>query len=184
MKAFVTSIGEPTTDLCVWSLERNGFEVELLSDGGLLVDKLKTIYEKSTGDFVRVDADVIVNRSFTPKVVLSETKEEDWWVQFRCFDWLKLNLSYGGVQFIKKEALIYLRAKVDTFHNQDRPETMLSRIPEFYSPRRFNSSKAVVGLHGFALGDHLDRVHQQKKKRKYYGDYDFEMVVRLERLLK
>ena len=27
MKAFVTSIGEPTTDLCVWALERQGFDV-------------------------------------------------------------------------------------------------------------------------------------------------------------
>jgi hypothetical protein len=129
MKAFVTSIGEPTTDLCVWSLERNGFEVVLLNNGSLLADKLKSIYEQATDDFVRIDADVVVNSTFTP-------------------------------------------------------ETALSRLEEFYNPRRFESPTAVAGLHGFALGDHLDRVYRQKEKREYFNTYDFELLTKLEGLLK
>lgn len=61
MKAYVTSIGEPTTDLCVWSLERNGFETVLIQDQTTLAEKLKRIYSEADEDFVRIDADVIVN---------------------------------------------------------------------------------------------------------------------------
>lgn len=185
MKAFVTSIGEPTTELCVWSLERNGFDVELITGGGLLVDKLKTIYEKAEEDFVRIDADVVVNKSFTPEFAFAEMLPETWWQQYICFDWLKLNLSYGGVQAICKEAIPFLRKAVDNFHHEDRPETALSRIPEFYNPRRFDSCQAVVGLHGYALGEHFERVRYQKHKRKkYYHEFDFELMAKLEELLK
>lgn len=186
MKAYVTSIGEPTTNLCVWSLERNGFDVDVIEGGGLLVDKLKTIYERADDDFVRVDADVVPNRNFMLKTLyMANAKFLDaWWIQFLCYDWLKQYHSYGGVQFIRKEALPALRSNVDSFHNADRPETQLSRIAEFYKPRRFESSGELVGLHGFALGEQLDRVRQQKQKRAYYDTYDFEMVTKLEGLLK
>jgi hypothetical protein len=184
MKAFVTSIGEPTTDLCVWSLERNGFEVVLLNNGSLLADKLKSIYEQATDDFVRIDADVVVNSTFTPQFAKNELIPDVWWMQFLCFDWLKLDLSYGGVQLITKEALPALRANVDNVHHLDRPETALSRLEEFYNPRRFESPTAVAGLHGFALGDHLDRVYRQKEKREYFNTYDFELLTKLEGLLK
>lgn len=185
MKAFVTSIGEPTTDLCVWSLERNGFDVELITGGGLLVDKLKTVYEKADDDFVRVDADVVVNKSFTPEFAFGAMLPETWWQQYICFDWLKLNLSYGGVQAIRKVALPHLRKAVDSFHNEDRPETALSRIDPFHNPRRFQSCEVVVGLHGYALGQHQERVRYQKHKRKkYWHEFDFEMANRLEGLLR
>jgi hypothetical protein len=184
MKAFVASIDEPTTDLCVWSLERNGFEVVLLNNGSLLADKLKTVYEQADDDFVRIDADVVVNKSFTPQFAKDHLIPDAWWMQFLCFDWLKLDLAYGGTQLITKEALPALRANVDNVHAHDRPETALSRIEEFYNPRRFQSSTAVVGIHGFALGEHLDRVIYQKKKRSYYGTFDFELARKLEELIK
>lgn len=183
MKAYVTSIGESTTDLCIWALERNGFEVELIAGGGLLADKLKTIYEKADDDFVRVDADVVVNKTFTPQFVRDEIVEPQLWNQYQTFGWFKQNLIFGGAQFIKKEALPALRKAVDGVHNQDRPETMLSRIPEFYNPRRFESVPACVGLHGFAAND-VERVKAQKSKRKYFATYDFELAARLEGLLK
>jgi hypothetical protein len=184
MKAFVTSIGEPTTDLCVWSLERNGFEVVLLNNGSLLVDKLKTIYEQADDDFVRIDGDVVVNKKFTPHFIKGEMWPDIWWLQFITYDWLKQNLTYGGAQMITAKALPALRANVDRVHNLDRPETALSRIEEFYNPRRFESCEAVVGLHGFALGDHLERVDRQKQKRDYFNTYDFELLTKLEGLLK
>ncbi len=186
MKAFVSSIGEPTTEVCVWSLERNGFEVELITGGGLLADKLKTIYEHAEDDFVRVDADVVVNQDFTPEFVQKTIADfpDAWWLQFQCFDWLKLNLSFGGVQFIKKEAIPALRSHVDGVHGADRPETALSRIEAFYNPRRFESSQAIIGLHGFALGEHTERVLYQKKKRNHFATFDFEMAAKLEGLLK
>lgn len=182
MKAYVTSVGEPTTDMCVWSLERNGFEVVLLNNGSLLADKLKTIYEQADDDFLRVDADVVVNKVLTPEF-LREDVGDAWWVQYMCFDWLKQSLSYGGVQYIRKEALPALRSNIDLAHDQDRPETMMSRLPEFYNPRRFESSEVVLGLHGFALGEHTERVYQQKKKRNHFTTFDFELAAKLESML-
>lgn len=186
MKAYLTTIGEPTTEVSAWSLERNGFEVVRVVGGGLLADKLKTVYELAEDDFMRIDADVVVNQDFTPDFVRQEIAAfpDAWWLQFQCFDWLKLNLSYGGVQFIKKEAIPALRSHVDGVHGADRPETALSRIDAFYNPRRFESSQTIIGLHGFALGEHTDRVLRQKKKRNHFATYDFELAAKLEGLLK
>lgn len=185
MKAFVTSIGESTTELCVWALERNGFEVVLIQNGGLLVDKLKTIYETADQDFVRVDADFVPNKEFTPKNLykLADAYADAWWLQFLAFDWLKLNTSHGGAQFIKREALPALRNHVDEFHREDRPETALSRVEDFYNPRRFQSTGAIAGIHGFASATDK-RVIGQKSKRKYFATFDFELAERLEGLLK
>lgn len=183
MKAYVTSIGESTRDLCIWSLERNGFEVVLIESGSLLVDKLKIIYEQADDDFVRVDADTVVNKTFTPDFVRNEIVEPQWWNQYMTFGWHKQNLIYGGAQFYKKEALPALRKAVDNFHDTDRPETMLSRIPEFYNPRRFESVQACIGLHGFAAND-TERVIAQKRKRNHFATFDFELAAKLESLLK
>lgn len=179
MKAYVTSIGEITTDLCAWSLERNGFEVVLIKDGSLLVDKLKTIYEHADDDFIRVDADVVVNQNMTPQLLKMMADDEPWWFQFMTFGWHAQDLIHGGVQFIKKEAIPHLRREVDRFHDADRPETALSRIKEFYEPRRFVSVGAVCfGIHGFAADD-VDRVIAQKKKRGQLENYDFELAEKL-----
>lgn len=192
MRAFITSIGEKTTDLCQWTLERNGFEVEVINNNSSFGSKLQKIYHSTDEDFVRVDADVVVNRILNAEyieqlfVLDSRTRDnvhlkDAWWVQFMCFDWFQQNLVYGGVQFIKKEALPALRRNVDTLINDDRPETMLSRIPEFYKPRRFESVEDCVGIHGYAATD-MDRVIAQKKKRGYFQDYDFELSEKLNQL--
>ncbi len=184
MKAYVTSIGESTTDLCIWALERNGFDVVLLKSKDSLLDKLKRIYEQANDDFVRVDADVVVNKSLTVDYVKQlNLSDEYWWTQLQTFDWFKQTVMYGGVQVIKKEAIQYLRKYADSFKNSDRPETQLSRIDEFHSPRRFTSLNFVAGIHGFAQND-TERVIAQKRKRDYFDTYDFELANKLEGLLK
>jgi hypothetical protein len=182
MKAYVTSIGESTRDLCVWSLERNGFEVVLIENGSLLVDKLKVIYELADDDFVRIDADVVPNKNLIPESLIASAEQHQWWIQYETYDWNKQDLSWGGAQFIKKEALPFLRTKVDDFHNYDRPETMLSRIPEFHNPRRFESCPMVVGIHSFAAAD-IDRVKAVKERRNGVG-YDWELANKLLGLLR
>lgn len=177
MKAFVTSIGEHTRDLCVWSLERNGFDVVLIESGSLLVDKLKTIYEQADDDFVRVDADVVPNMNLTPDSVIASAHEYQWWIQYETFDWHKQDTTWGGVQFIKKEALPYLRANIDKYHNQERPETMISRIPEFHNPRRFDSCPCIMGIHSFAATDE-ERVRGVKERRNQHG-YDWQLAAKL-----
>jgi len=67
MKAFVFSIGERTTGLCVEQLEKMGFEVILYKDNTSLWDKLKRFYtealETNEDKFLRIDADIIPNQN-------------------------------------------------------------------------------------------------------------------------
>lgn len=181
MIAFITSIGEITTDLCIWSLERNGFETVVIKDRTTLWDKLKRIYTDANGDFVRVDADTVPNRQFTPENVRTAGENISWWLQFQTFDWHKQGLAWGGIQAIRKEALPYLRASVDKYQTKIRPETELTRIPQFYSPRRFTSVPAVMGVHGYKATD-IKRVKELKQMRNQYDTYDWELEERLNSL--
>lgn len=182
MKAFVTSIGEKTTELCIWALERNGFDVELVQAQGTLAGKLEYIYSNTDNDFVRVDADVIVNRTLQEDRIKSDLAlyPEAWWLQYQTYGWFQQNLIYGGVQIIKKEILPILRLRIREVARIDRPETALSRMPELYNPRRFDSHNACVGIHGFGQSPQdIERVVRQKKQRNYFNDYDFELAEKL-----
>jgi len=180
MKAYITSVGEPTTDLCMFSVERNGFEAVLIQDANTtLAQKLKQIYDQADDDFIRVDADVILNKHLTSKTV-DYHKTDDWWVQFKTWDWFQQDVCNGGVQFIRKEALPDLRANVDTFAESERPESQLFRLDEFHSPRRCSTSKWIVGIHGY--GNNLEQVRVVKTRRGQLDNYDFELVERLNAL--
>lgn len=177
MKAYVSSIGESTTEICKWSLERNGFEVVLLRDKSSLAQKLKRTYELAEDDFLRVDADVIPNRHLTPQFVSS--LKDYWWYQFQVFDIYKLDVGNGGIQFIRKECLPALRTHINKFMGFDRPETQAYRLPEFNNPRRCVTYNKIMGLHGFAQED-IERVKKQKAIRNQ--SYDWELYERVEAL--
>ena len=182
MKAYVTSIGEPTTELCCWALERNGFEIVLLEGKATLWQKLRDIYFMAGEEFVRIDADVIVNKNFTPKMLdWLENKDKDiWWWQFETFDWFKLDLNHS-IGYIKKEAIPELRNNIHKFDKSNRPETEMSRIRAFHDPRRFDTYRdELMGLHGFR-GD-LERTKKLKHIRNQQHLYDFEMAERLNSL--
>jgi len=183
VKAFVTSIGEPTTDLCLWSLQRNGFETVLLEDPSTsLWEKLKTIYEMAEDDFVRVDADIIINRRFTPTMLswLPIKNSDCWWWQFICFDILKLDITHS-MAYTKKIAIPFLRSNINRVMNSNRPETEMSRIQEFHNPRRFDTyTDEIMGLHGYKAD--IERAKKQKHIRNQQGLYDFEMAERLNKL--
>jgi len=184
MKCYVTSIGEPTTDICVWSLKRNGFDVELLQDNSSLQSKLKTIFNSATSDFLRVDADIIVNKNFTVEFLKSLDYMNDiWWWQFKCFDWYKLDIAHC-MSYIREPAIEHLRNNIDKFKDSLRPETDVSRIQELHNPRRLLTYEdAIVGLHGYGIND-IEPVKALKEARNQSHLYDFEMVEKLERLKK
>jgi len=174
-KAFVTSIGEPTTELCVWSLERQGFDVELVLNADRLSDKLQYIYNKADDDFLRVDADVIVTR----KVKLLEVPTGAWWAQAKCFGWYSQDIINGGVQLIKKECLPALGKHIGSHLLDERPETSMSRLAEFYEPRRFVSVDLLCGIHGYK--NDVDKA-KQTKDRRGQTDFDFELARKLNEL--
>lgn len=170
MKAYITSIGEPTTDLCSWSLKRHELDVEIISGDSTLGEKLEYIYNHADDDFLRVDADVIVSQ---PPVI--QHQDENWWFQWMTFDMYKFGATFGGIQYIRKEALPALRANIGSYLFDDRPETRMWNLPEFNDPRRCISVNLIAGIHGFGQKD-IDRVEETKQGRKYYGDYDFELA--------
>lgn len=183
MRAYVTSIGEPTEELCIWSLERNGFDVRLVKDpASSLRDKLHWIYYNADESFLRVDADIIVNKWFVPQALewLDLQDPNIWWWQFKTFDWLKLDINHS-MAYIKKEALPDLRNGINSIPITTRPETEMSRIKEFYNPRRFDTYEAaIVGLHGYKTN--LEEAKQLKHRRNQQDLYDFEMAERLNSL--
>lgn len=153
----------------------------VLQDSTTLAQKLKWIYDNAKTDFVRVDADVIVNRYFTEDFVRMNMARNYWWVQFMTFGWFKLEPIYSGVHYISKKALPTLREEVGKFMHDERPETRMWRLDQFYNPRRCMSASQIVGIHGYAVDD-LERVKETKRQRGQYEQYDWEMVDKLEEL--
>lgn len=179
MRAYVTSIGEPTTKLCVELLSER-FEVILLENKTTLWEKLKYIYEHETEDFVRVDADVVPNKNLTADFVAALARDEMWWLQFLTFDWFKQDVTHGGVQFIKAEAIPHLSKHIDEAMNKERPESYMYRLAVFHEPRRCESHSVVMGLQNYK--NDLARIKATKVRRNQLELYDFELAERLNQL--
>lgn len=182
MKAVITAFNEPTVELCKWSLERNGFEVILFQDDSSFWQKLSDIYNAVDEDFVRIDADVIVNRNLNPELINNLSQDNTvWWWQFTMFDWYKMDVAYG-MSFIRQQALPVLRSNIGRFKDKSRPETEVSRIPELHNPRRFKTyDKQIVGLHGYGIKD-IKPVIKLKANRGQSANYDFELTARMNQL--
>lgn len=181
MKAYVFATNEPTLELCVWSLERNGWEVIIYQDDTSLWAKLKRLYHEAEDGFARVDADVIVNNNFTPEKLT--TIPSVWWIQYCTFDWYKQNITTGGVNVVSYEALPALRHNIGQFELAERPESQMYRIDEFYNPRRCETVSEIMGLHGYGVKD-FQYVVDTKQRRNQLEAYDFQLTERLNELLK
>lgn len=178
IKAYITSIGEPTTDLCEWSIKRLGFDTQVVyNETSSLGEKLEYIYNQADDNFIRVDADVIVNKGL---LAVHEVKNM-LWVQYKTFDMYKLDLTNGGVQYINKETLPTLRANIGRFKHDNRPETRMYRLDEFSSRNLLKSAENVVGIHGFGQTD-WERVKKTKDSRQYSNEFDWELVKRMQEL--
>lgn len=178
MIAYVTSIGESTTDLCVWSLQRLRFDVVLYdsSDTSLHL-KLDQIFKHATDDFLRVDADVVVNQN-----VLELIKQDElWWYQSLTFDWFKQDTTHGGIQFIRKQCIPIVLDHIEEARGLERPESYLSRRAELHDPRRFGTFEKICGLHGYSQTD-TQRIKETKQRRGHLNDYDWELAERIEQL--
>jgi hypothetical protein len=86
------------------------------------------------------------------------------------------------MSFIRKAALLGIKRTINQFQRDLRPETRLSRIKEFYEPRRFETyDKQIMGLHGYGIKD-LRPVKELKKDRLQSHLYDFELTEKLNAL--
>lgn len=178
VQTYITSVGESTTDICQWSLERLGFKPIVIKDTTSLWDKLNRIFKSAEEDILRIDADVIVNRN-----VINLTKQNElWWYQALTFDWHKQDITHGGIQFIRKECLPAIKKHINEAARLERPESYLSRLEEFHNPRVFGTYEVVCGLNGYKQDQaDIDRVKNTKLRRGQSG-YDWELAKEIEQL--
>lgn len=179
MKAYIFSIGEPTTELCCWQLKRLGFEVVLYKDELSLWHKLKRLYTEADEDFVRVDADIIPNNNI--KELISQTNPQYWWYHSMGWDMYANDIRPISVAYIKKQAIPIARKHIDEAKGELRPETYIFRLPQFDNPRRAITANIITGLHGYHQGEpNNKRVRNMKEKRGQ--NYDWELFDKVDRL--
>lgn len=173
MRAYITSIGETTTEISEWALKRLGFDTIVINDPSSLWQKIYQITSNEEDDFLRVDADIIVNQN-----VLDLIKETElWWYQTLTFDWWKQDVTHGGVQFIRKQCLPIIRQHIHEATHKERPESYLFRLPEFHEPRVCGTYEQICGLNGYKQNN-MQRVRDTKERRGQIG-YDWELAGRL-----
>lgn len=169
------SIGEPTTEIAKWAVERQGFEVVLYQDKTTLWAKLKRMLEEFDEDILRVDADVICN----DRIKYLKPGGKTVWTQSHCYDWYKQNVIPCSVGVITAEAMNTCRTLIDEYKNDSRPETRLWRLDPFHSPRICRVLPTVVGVHGYKQTD-LARIKAQKAERGQAYDWElYEAVSKL-----
>jgi len=179
MRAYITTTREPTLDLAKWSLSRWGFDVQVVQGDDRLSDKLDIIYHDATGDFVRMDADVIASSNI--QMLLLMGSSDVWWEQYLTFDMYKLDTTHGGIQVIKKEALPVLRKHIRDFMHDERPETRMYRLDEL-NPH-CATREVILGVHGWG-GQDIQQVHTTKSERLQLDRYDWEMIERMQEFYK
>jgi len=173
MKAYLTSIGEQTTDLCKLQLEKFGFDVKVLDEKEDWPTKYKRFIDTANEDCLRIDADVIL---FNDKVKLAFNAQMPAMVQWKIIDFYTLTERVGQPVFYSKELLeIIKKLPVNNF----RPETSMWRNPEVM--KHTHNINEIVALHGFwqskqdmkrAKDNRIARVH----------NYDQELVDILNKL--
>lgn len=177
MKAYVTSIGEKTTQICCEQLERYGFEVVLLDQIEPWIDKYKRFIEIAEGPCLRIDADVVVNSNILPfynsciksNVVLSDCQ---------VYDFYKNGLSYAGVVFYSQEAIDIIKQNLSKI-KVTRPERSMTTL----LGDKKQSSDWLVGMHGFFQdADTFGRAKVNKKTRGQLEEYDFKLAGKLMKL--
>ncbi len=182
MKAYLFSIGESTTDLAQWSLQRQGFEVVLLHDPATtFAEKYRQFLELSRREqwVVRSDADVVVLRRYSVSIqpFVSRPVKDTWWYQYQLFCFLRLDVVNGCPQLIHRKALdVGLRMRFAP--KETRPETAFFRSPELLGHTLTVCD--VVGIHGYCQQEKdVQRVVEQKKQRGQYDEWDLQFIERL-----
>lgn len=191
IKAYLFSKGETTTDLAEWSLKRLGFDVLVYRD------ERSTLYKKyqlfiqdalNTSDevFIRADADVIVHKNFLKLLDFFKDKtiENLWWVNGKAFCFHRFELVDTAPMIISRKALEAAQNHMHKFEHSSRPETELTRIPDFFFPRRFLATDIFTGIHGLKQSPvDIDRVLAQKRERNQLKDWDWDLLNKLKELV-
>mgnify|MGYP001577335249 CR=1 FL=1 len=177
LKAYLTTIGERTTDICKWQLERLGFEVVLLDKVEPWGEKYRRFIRLANENCLRVDADVIVNKN----ILECKNLPDDVMAQFTCFDFYRNDVWNTCPVYYGKEISEIIKSNLDKIGN-NRPETEAWRLPQV-QPLTLILDKKCYGMHGFFQDDATHgRAYQNRKDRGQLEQFDFELVERLKKL--
>lgn len=186
MKAYVTSIGEKTTDICCDQLRKFGFDVVLLDEKMSWVDKYKAfiVLAQSKGEnCLRVDADVIVNENIKFALKCEDKNKKICFsmAQMQVFDFYKNNLCIGQPMIYSKRTLDIIRENLDKIR-ADRPETSAWRMKGI-NDGTLTFDYKIYGIHGIGQSDEaMDRAERNKEDRGQSKEYDFELSRKLGKL--
>lgn len=165
MIAYVFSIGEPTTKLCVEAIQRNGLEAVLYQDGSRFTEKYNRLMNEAKPPFLRVDADIIVNHRV--KEYLEQAK--DWscpygWV------WWQQDLQPISVMHYSEEVVKLIKPHLHDpdFIKTPRPEQYMWSLPELKD--KIHKIYVPVGLKGYGIRN-LDPVKERKSNRNQTYDW-------------
>lgn len=178
MIAFIFSIGEKTTPLCMQLLKEYGFETRLFQDETTLWEKLKRFYtealETDQTHFMRIDADIIPNRN-----VIRLANIADGWTCASGYDWYKQDRGAISIHVMERHIIEKCLKHIEEAKDKIRPETYLWRLPEVNPSTRimdeFNS-----GIHGYGQKDHRERIKHLKHVRNQA--YEWDLLDRIESL--
>lgn len=176
MRAYIFSIGEPTTDLVCDLMREYGFDVVLYKDSTSLWSKLKRFYHEALDspdeEVIRIDADVIPN----PNV--KNLRSGGGWVCARGFDWYKQDVGAVSIHCLSRDVLHLCEAYINEAQSMSRPESHVWRIPIINE--KTSLTEAVYGLHGYGQQEHRNRIKALKDSRNQ--TYDWSLVERIENL--
>ncbi len=193
IKAYLFSIGESTTEISKWSLERLGFEVVLIEDPKTSFsekyEQFLKMAKEDGGWVVRTDADIVHNKHFGREIdtIRKEIPHSQiiWW-QFPLYCCLRHEIIRGAPMFMSPKVIRFgQKFKNDFFRKANRPETKFYRQKEInqYCAVREMESYQVAGLHGYAQNEEdVQRVLVQKNKRNQLQDWDLKIIERLKNL--
>lgn len=179
MRAYVTSIGEKTTDICCDQLMKFGYDVVLLKKDQSWPDKYRQFILSTEEDCIRVDADVIVNEKV--KLFQNEVLTNKYlMMQGSLFDFYQNGIFVGQPVFYSKKVFPIIRRMLHIM-DERRPETFAWRLGDV-NPFT-HSLEEVMGMHGFFAGpEALQRAKENKVNRGQIKKYDFELAEKLQAL--
>lgn len=176
MKAYVTSTGEKTTQICCDQLKQFGFDVVLLDAQESWINKYNKFIATADEDCLRIDADIITSEEIFNQCKKAK-QSEALITSFALYDLYRNGVYYGSPLFYKKEAVAMIRSKKSMLHPNE-PERSACRMDMFGG--RVENVPVIVGMHGFfQKSEHIDRARKNKIDRKQDALFDFGLVNKL-----
>lgn len=174
MKAYLTTIGEKTTDICKSQLKRFGYDVVLMDKKIQWIDKYLEFIDIAKEDCIRIDGDVIPNKNIEQIPKLSKGKL---FVTFIGYDFYRNDTGCTSPVYYSKEVLKFLKNNKDKI-NSARPEASALRIPEINKDAY--KINLIIGMHGFFQDkETFERGIQNKRSRGQEKDYDLELALKI-----